>query len=372
MMRIWLLLFVLSSSVYADDEAELKQIQADIQKLQQWLKDAQSEYSDLDKALQQSDRDLADTTQKVEQTRQALKEEQARLKKLQAYQKRQKALQQQHRERLAQQVKAAHQIGQQGPLKLLLNQDDPQEMQRMMTYLSYLSEARSQQIQHTIDELVRLDSLEQLIREQQEQLAQTEQRLLRQNQQKTAQKAQQKKLLATLQKQMSNQTSRLQRKQADRRRLSQLLEEVASLLSNSARQQDARPFRSMKGQLPKPVRGRVLKAFGNRHANRHQPWQGWLVSAPEGTPVKAVHHGRVVFADWLRGFGLLVVVDHGQNYLSLYAHNQSIDHEIGSWINRGDVIGKVGIDSESNRSALYFEIRHKGKPIDPAVWLSRR
>lgn len=355
----------------ANDEKQLNNLKQEIKKLEQWLNSARDEHSQLDKALRQSDLEIAKLLQQVEATRQELKGEQARLKKLRQEQSQLRELKQQHREHLAEQVRAAQQLGDQGPLKLLLNQDDPQQMQRMMRYFDYFNAARINNIRHLIAELQRLDTVAEQIQQQERKLQQTETSLLQQNRLLTARKIEQKKLLASLARQLSNRELRLKRKHADRQRLERLLGEVQTLISNSPRRNDERPFRAMKGKLPRPTKGRIRKAFGNRR-DQHARWDGWLINTQEGQQIRAVHHGRVVFADWLRGFGLLTIIDHGHGYLSLYAHNQTLFHEVGTWVNQGDTLALSGINQDTGTSNLYFEIRHKGHPQDPAVWLKRR
>ena len=366
-----LLCLLWPTAASASDEQRLEALKQEIHKLEQWLSNAKDEYSELDKALRTSDLEIAELLKQVETTRTELKEEQARLKKLRQEQSQLRHIRKQHHQHLAEQVRAAHQLGDQGPLKLLLNQDDPQQLQRMMRYFDYFNQARINHIRQLIAELQRLETIAEQVVAQEQQLQQTESRLLQQNRRLTARKAEQKKLLASLSQQLNSKESQLKRKQANRRRLEQLLNEVQTLLSNSPRKNDERPFRAMRGKLPRPASGRILKAFGNQR-DQHARWNGWLISTHEGQKVRAVHHGRVVFADWLRGFGLLTIIDHGEGYLSLYAHNQTLFYDVGAWVNQGDVLALSGISQDSGRANLYFEIRHQGRPKDPAAWLRRR
>jgi septal ring factor EnvC (AmiA/AmiB activator) len=125
----------------------------------------------------------------------------------------------------------------------------------------------------------------------------------------------------------------------------------------------------LKGRLPKPVEGPVIHAFGqSRTAGMH--WQGWLIKADSGTEVKAVAYGRVAYSDWLRGYGLLMIIDHGDGFMSLYGQNESLRYDVGDWVEGGGVISTVGTDPEGG-TGLYFEIREDGKALDPAAWLKR-
>jgi septal ring factor EnvC (AmiA/AmiB activator) len=367
------LLLACSSGWAKDDEAELKALQQDIKKLQAWLKNARDEYSELDQALQQSDEDIAELTRRIEATRQQLKEERDTLKKLRQEQGQLRHIQQQHRQHLSEQLRAAARRGNTAPLKVLLNQDDPQQSQRLLRYFQSFNQARSERIEHLIAELQRLATIDQQVQAQQQQLQQTERQLQQKNASLKTKRQQQQTLLASLKRDMSNERQRLKRKEADRQRLEQLLREVEFLLANTNRQQDEQPFRSMKGKLPMPVdAARVLEAFGSLNPETKARRRGWLMSSAEGKPVIAVHHGRIVFSDWLRGYGLVSIVDHGDGYLSLYANNQALFHDVGSWVYRGDVLARSGRNSASEDPSLYFELRYKGKAQDPAAWLKRR
>ena len=362
---------LLCGKAVANDEQQLSNLKQEIKKLEQWLNTARDEHSQLDQALRKSDLEIAELLKKIERTRTELKEEQSRLKKLRLEQSQLRELKQQHRQHLGEQLRSAQKLGDQGPLKLLLNQNDPQQAQRMMRYFDYFNVARIKNIQRLLAELQHLDTIAEQILQQERKLQQSESRLLKQNRALTTRKQAQKKLLASLSKQLSSKEQRLRRKQTDRKRLEKLLGEVQNLISNSPRKNDERPFRAMKGKLPRPASGRISKAFGNRR-DQHARWDGWLINTLEGQKVRAVHHGRVVFSDWLLGFGLITIIDHGHGYLSLYAHNQTLFHDVGTWVNQGDTLALSGINQDSGKANLYFEIRHQGRPQDPAVWLKRR
>ena len=367
-----LLLALLCAPVQADDEAKLEALKAEIAKLEQWLNSAKDEFSQLNNQLRQSDKDIAALAKQIDDTRRKLAEEKERLKKLRQEQGQLRELQSQHRLHLAEQLQAAQKLGNEGPVKLLLNQDDPQQAQRMLRYFAYFNGARIEQIRHILAELERLDHIAELIAEQEQSLQQTEQNLLAENRALSERKAEQKQLLARLDAQMKNSQQQLAQKQADRKRLENLVSEVQTLLINSPRKNDARPITALKGQLPRPVAGRVAHSFGSRNDDGLSRWEGWQISTQEGSPVRAIHHGRVVYSDWLRGFGLITIIDHGQGYLSLYAHNQTLQRAVGSWVNQGDVIATAGRSGGLEEPNLYFEIRYKGRPQDPAAWLKRQ
>ena len=136
--------------------------------------------------------------------------------------------------------------------------------------------------------------------------------------------------------------------------------------------EDAEPFGAMQGKLYLPVTGRISHRFGNRRNQGKLRWDGVFIDADEGVPVHAVHYGRVVFSDWLRGFGLLVIINHGEGYMSLYGHNQALYRQTGEWVHAGEVIATVGDTGGQSRTGLYFEIRIAGEPSDPQKWCVAR
>ena len=356
---------------WADEEADLAKLQQEITKLQQWLKETESEHDKLNQKLRLSDEKIGAIAKKIDETRSQLNEERARLKKLQAEQKQLRFLKSEQKQQLAKQLTGAQKLGNQGSIKVLLNQDDPQQISRMLKYYEYFNEARMESIQTLIENLKRLNNIENEILTQQNKLVKTENSLLKKNKLLNNEKKQHKQLLASLEKRRQQKSSDLSQKQKDQKRLQQLITEVATLLDNSVRKQDARPIRSLKGKLPRPAKGRIVKAYGNYNAQARSKWQGWLIKGYEGSAIKAVHHGRIVFSDWLRGFGLLLIVDHGDGYLSLYARNQSLLKSVGDWVYQGENIATLGSSGGFKEPRLYFEIRHNGKPQDPAAWLSR-
>ncbi len=361
-------LFVVSP-VWADDETRLNELKSEIKKLEQWLNSAKDEYADINKSLKQSDEEIGALLKQIQQTQTQLREEQARLKKLRLEQTQLHQLQTEHQRHLSQQVIASRNMGDESALRLWLAQDDPQQSQRLMRYFSYFNQARVENIEHTMAELVRLDQIAELIVQQEQALKSTEQSLRNKNTMLSSKRKDQQRILANLSKKMNTESQRLTQKQADRKRLENLLAEVETILANSPRQNDERPFNKMKGKLPRPVAGRVLKAFGNANSDTMSRWEGWQISVQDGAEVRAIHHGRVVFSDWLRGFGLLLIIDHGQGYLSLYAHNETLLRDVGSWVNGGDVVAAAGRSGGLTDPALYFEIRYQGRPQDPAVWI---
>lgn len=360
---------ILSAPTLANDEAKLETLKQEIQKLQSWLQQAQQESDQLQQQLRQSDLDISKLNQQVEHTRQQLDHEREQLKKLRLEQGQLQLHKNKQHQLLAEQIRSAQRLGQDGPIKLLLNQNTPEQAQRMLRYFAYFNGARMERIEQVLQELQRLENIAAHIATSEQQLRQFQQQQQQQQQALQQRKQQQQKLLTQLSQRMKNEQDNLASKQQNQKQLESLLNEVQTILESSPRSTDVRPISQLKGRLPMPINGRIVQAFGS---NRNISYRkGWLIAAQAGEYVRSVHHGRVVFADWLRGYGLVLILDHGQGYLSLYAHNQSLLRDVGSWVNHNDIVATAGSSGGGDQSALYFEIRYKGNAQDPAVWIKR-
>jgi septal ring factor EnvC (AmiA/AmiB activator) len=176
-------------------------------------------------------------------------------------------------------------------------------------------------------------------------------------------------LLAHLDTEIEDGETTLARMRGDEQKLEALVaglrEELESI---PALEEQAQSFASLRGTLQWPSSGRLLHQFGAKRESDNQSWQGVLIGTDTGAPVTAVSHGRVAFADWLRGFGLLLIIDHGEGYMSLYGRNQSLFKEVGDWVAAGELIAVVGTSGGEEETGLYFEIRNNGIPMNPARW----
>jgi septal ring factor EnvC (AmiA/AmiB activator) len=297
---------------------------------------------------------------------------------------------------LAGQIRAAYAMGQQEKLKLLLNQQDPALSSRMMVYYDYLNMARAKKLA-SIEES--MQHLELLGKQEQEETQLLEKNL---EQKKLEQMAvdsvreQRAQLLTQLSNDFSSNEQQINRLKESESKLKDLIsslqestDDVASEIAqekelpkseddleakdDSTETEDKNDFpelkgdfSSLKGQLPWPIKGRVANRFGSARAEG--TWEGVLIDAKEGAEIRAVNRGKVVYADWLRGYGLLTIIDHGKGYMTLYAFNQSLYKKIDERVEAGDVIASVGQSDGRSQPGLYFEIRKKGKPIDPLEW----
>lgn len=367
-----MLLLLLCLPAQGNDAQKLKALKAEIKKLESWLVKTRDRHNKINQSIRRLDMTISKRIQEINQNRQKLNQQRTKLRHLTEQQKQLQKHTKNNQHELRELLLSAQQLGQQGPIKLLLNQQDISHSGRMLMYYRYFNQARLTKIDNLMSALKQLAEVKQQIDAQQQILLETESVLMDKKQKLARSKREQQQLLAHLASKIDTQSDTLSKKQANRKRLEALLNEVATLLDIGPRQTDSRPFRSQKGRLPRPVVGKLIRAYGNANNSSRSRWHGWLLAAPEGNSVQAVHHGRVVFADWLRGFGLLLIIDHGQGYLSLYAHNEALYKKVGAWVNRGDIIATVGRSGGQDISALYFEIRYKGKPSDPALWIKRK
>lgn len=356
----------------AQIEAKLKELEAEISKYKELLENTQGEKSEIENTLEKNEKGISDLINKIEDIEQELDDSKDKVSSLE---RRQTELQDAKKEQqyyIERQIRAAYEIGNQEYLKVLLNQEDPNEMARMLTYYDYFNEARAGQIEAYNETLVELDRVSLALTEEMTLLQENRLALDIERQNLVAAQRERQATLRTLIAQIKSTGSEITKLQEDRGRLEQLLNKLQNSLAKIPTPGDATPFSNMRGKLVLPVAGKIGHRFGHQRNQGKMKWQGVFIDAPEGDPVYAVHYGRVVFSDWLRGFGLLMIISHGEGYMSLYGHNQVLYRETGEWVTAGDVIASVGDSGGQNRTGLYFEIRIDGKPSDPQRWCKAR
>jgi len=271
-----------------------------------------------------------------------------------------------NRAALAGQMRAAYLIGRQEPLKLLLNQQDPALAGRMFVYYSYFGRARAGQIRLIEDDVRRLAQLDDELAAADEKLAELEKEQRAQLLDLEQARERRTHVLASLEVQSHTRAQNLERLRSQQAGMEKLLRELrAATLRYPVEGNDA--FTRLRGKLAWPVSGHLVARFGDSRAGGVR-WDGVLVATDRGAPVKAVCQGRVIYADWLPGLGLLAIVDHGDGYLSLYGHNERLLKGVGEEVAAGDTIAAAGDSGGSPRPELYFEIRKGGKPVDPRPW----
>ncbi len=366
-----LLAALLFEPCLADEQRErekLRQLSDKIKQLQQGIKHSSAELQTLNGQLQKNELRISSLQREIDGVTKSVGQLNHELQGLSARNERLSAARQQQEKAIAAEINANYRLGREQTLKLLLNQEDPEKVSRVMKYHDYFLQARAAKLSAYFDTLRELRQVETDIRAKKQRLLDNRTRL---SQQKDALLAGQKKrqqVLGELRQSLQTDDQRLNQLLVERKRLESVIEQLEQATSSINLPSSLQPFAKLKGKLDWPTRGKLEKRFGSRRNTRIK-WNGWLIAAPEGTMVKAIHHGRVVFADYLRGQGMLIIVDHGDGYMSLYAHNQVVLKETGDWVQPGEVIAKVGNTGGRQDTALYFEIRHKGRPTNPRNWL---
>jgi septal ring factor EnvC (AmiA/AmiB activator) len=276
----------------------------------------------------------------------------------------------QERDALAGQVRLSYMTGREELAKLLLSQETPATLGRMLVYYDYFNRARTARIAAASRELAVLHGLAAESAHLGQELEDLLEKQAHEVEAQERARAERRTALERIEVSMADAGGQMESLRLEEKRLSELVLELAALLEDLPRGAEE-PFVSQKGKLPWPVDGKVAQSYGQARDGGPLRWNGVLLSAPTGTAVQAVYHGRVAFADWLPGLGLLVIVDHGGGYMSLYGHNEAILKESGEWVSPGDEIAQVGDSGGQAKPGLYFEIRHNGAPRDPQQWFRR-
>ena len=263
-----------------------------------------------------------------------------------------------------------YRLGQQPAVQLILSQRDPQRLARMLRYYTRVSSGLAGQLEQFRQQLRQLEQTRGEIARTDTDLNATRTALVRRREELKQARAGQAEALAKLRHSQQQDRSKLARLRQDQEQLESVLAEIRRSLEKIRLQADGLQFSQRKGRLEWPVEGPVRRAFGSQDDT--VSYQGLLIAAQAGTPVKAVHHGRVVFAHWLRGYGLVLILDHGGGYLTLYGHNDSLLREPGEWVGSGETIALAGNSGGNGEAGLYFAIRHQGRSLDPINWLGKR
>ena len=361
-------LFLLAGAAQATQQDELEKLRKRISALQQDFDKASESKSEAADSLRESERAISNSNRKLHELAQ---QQQVANRELGQLQQRATTM---DRELQGQQAMLGRLLyqqyldgGEQEYLKLLLNNDDPNQVARELRYYEYIARNRAATLKSLRSGLARLQAVTDQARKKSGEIAslQAEERdqklLLEQDKRARLQ------MLNKISLQMKQQRHEIGRLQRNENRLSQLVDKLARVLPND--QPGSIPFQSLKGKLTLPVKGKVSNKFGARRPESTMAWTGWFLRTSPNQPVKAVAAGRVVYADWLRGFGNLLIIDHGHGYMSLYGNNETLYKQVGDSLRGGDLIAAVGSSGGNADSGLYFELRFEGKPFDPGKWV---
>jgi len=351
-------------------ESRLDEVLAEIGRLKKKLESSRTEQrkeqgrlQELDLRIQQASLDLRELQQQKSEQQQELTELQhQRAEYLQRLEARMSLL--------ADQLRWSYRSSRQSRIQLVLNQDDPGLLGRMLAYYDYYARAQAERIALLRETLSALEAMQQSIDLQLQRLERLSAEQQKALDQLGDQRNRRQVLLNELASQIGSEASRLQELERNRQDLEALIERLSDVLADIPPDLGEHVgVERQKGRLPMPLKGPVRHAYGQSRSGGLN-WQGWLIGAEAGAEVGAIAYGRVAFADWLRGYGLLMIIDHGQGYMSLYGHNESLLHEAGAWVEPGQPISIVGTNPGTEQG-LYFELRKGGKAIDPAAWLAR-
>ena len=349
--------------------SELKQTEAEIARLRDMLKDFEQEMSGLESELKRSESEIGRLKRESDELERKILDGETRVRDLRGQAAQLQIALTAQQDQIARQAKAAYMAGEQDYLKLILNQDDPARMARLMRYYQYLTRARMGEVNRYNETLEQIRQASTQIVEQQARLEHSREDLAANASKLQTQQSARTGLLASLQGKSRTQSEKLASAQAERAGLEKLIKSIDEAITSIPTPAGSLAFAKAKGKLPLPLKGPIQARYGSqRGGDARLKWDGLMIGAAQGSAVHAIHGGRVVFADWLRGSGLLLILDHGSGYLSLYGHNQSLLKEVGTWVQPGEPISTVGASGGLNASALYFAIRHQGRALDPAAW----
>ena len=350
-------------------EARMQQLQSDIGSLQAWLDEAQSKASNIQQQLRKNNQAISTLSKAIKENQDNAAQAQDLLAKLQLQSSRFQDVLAEQEQQLGAQLRRQYQQGQNFTSQVLLSLDDPRAVARNMAYYQYLNQDSAEQMasyRQTLDALI-------LVQQEQADIALelklAKQQLLAQTEDLQRAKTQLAQNLKELNLKKGTQSERLATAKADQKQAQDLLEQIQIAISKANIQREGMLFTQAKGSLDWPLRGKVLNKFGVAQSNFPLSQQGWLIAAPEGSDVVAVFDGQVVFSDWLKGYGLVIIIDHGDGFLSLYGQNQALFLSTGDKVSAQQLIASSGRSGGNSMAALYFSLRQNGTPLNPKNWL---
>lgn len=351
---------------------KLEAIRGEIRQLAEAQRALEGERAQATKAIREADQAVDAGARALRDIDAAIQERAAELAELEADKA---ALQERlgkQREALAELLRSAYALGRHEQLKLLLAQDRVDDLARVLAYHRYFQKDRVARIEKLLGELRGLAELGRAVNAKREELAAARNTQEARIAELETQRTERRTLLATLDAQFEDARARLAALGRDEQALVKLLASLRDVFADIPRELDgAQPFAQRKGKLPLPLPGKLLAGFGAALPDGRTS-QGWLLAGNSGDTVQALAPGRVAFADWLKGYGLLVILDHGDGWMSLYAQNDSLMKEAGDWVGAGEALAGVGTSGGQTQPALYLELRRNGKPVNPKGWFASK
>jgi len=351
-------------------QAELQDVRAEIAEIQSRIDENLGNRDRLINALAQAERAVGRARRAQAETDRSLDEVRDDISQLEARKSDLEKQAGEHASELALQLVTAYRQGSQSRLKMLLNQDDPRRLSRILAYHGYLSKARLQAIDELRETVAALERTRSSLAAEAVRLSDLLADRKREARRLEAARGEREEALAALDQRIASDREELAQLERNAAELAQLLQQLGDVLADVPADIEIPSFVELRGRLDMPVGGQVIEAFGDHRSGELQ-WTGWLIDADTGEEVRSVAHGRVAYAEWLRGYGLLLIIDHGDQYMSLFAHNEALMRDVGDWVAPGDVVALAGRSGGISEPALYFELRKDGRPVDPAAWIDR-
>lgn len=351
----------------AEQKAKLEKLQQSIKDLKAQLNEVKSNRDRLQKNLESSETEISDLMKKIESIRQEIKTEEQKLGQLKQQQKELLALQRSQTADIKQQMLATYRLGGESNIKLLLNQSEPEKVARVMKYYDYVLASRSDKLNNYVANLNELNRIEPEIQNKTETLQRTQNQLQQRHKDLQDKRAERKTTLAKLEATIKNKDQELVKLDQDQQQLQKLLTTVTHIVGSGTFNTSSAPFSKTKGKLSWPLKGKISHRYGSERIGKLK-WDGVMIVAEEGTPVRAVHHGRVAFAQYYGSYGLAMLIEHGEGYFTFYAHNQTLHKKQDDWVEAGEVIATVGNSGGQQQSGLFFQVWHNLAKLNPGQW----
>ncbi|HEU4708794.1 MAG TPA: peptidoglycan DD-metalloendopeptidase family protein [Methylophilaceae bacterium] len=380
-----------SASKVEKTKQNLEELHDRIEALKKELGSTEEKHNEAADELKQSEQAISEANRKLYELNRQHKQSSKSLGNLQQQKTELESTLQQQQKLLGTQLYQQYLHGRQGYVQILLQQQDPGAIARQLQYYSYVSRARATLIESMHSNLEKVAKLNDEAAAELQHLAELKEAQEKERQELQSQKQERRKLLSQLSAKIKSQRGEIDKLKRDEKRLSDLVEKLSRVVIRkpppAKKNEPSKPigrnetlpsnsfsgnFAALKGKLNLPVKGDIANRFGDERKDTGVSWKGLFIKSPEGSEVKSVAPGTVVFADWLRGFGNLLIIDHGDSYMTLYANNQALLKKVGEEVKGGDTIASVGNSGGNEEPGLYFELRHQSKPIDPLSWSTLR
>lgn len=352
-------------------EANLAAVRKEIKALQEKIARETTRRDEGSRALRASEVEIAAATRKLAEVSDSVRTQEKTRRELEVQTANANRRLGAEKDALARQVRSSYMAGREELTKLLLSQESPASLGRMLVYFDYYNRARSARIAAVAGELAKLAELDAERARVQAELTALAETQAQEVAALEKSRDERRALVAKLDAEIRDGNAAVTKLRAEEQRLADLVKRLSEVMAGFPVDSDE-PFAKSKGKLAWPVQGRLAGDYGQPRGAGPVKWNGVLLEAAAGTPVRAIHRGRVAFADWLQGLGLLVIVDHGGGYMSLYGHNEALLKESGDWVEPGEPIAQVGDTGGQARPGLYFEIRSNGEPVNPNAWMAKR